>query len=596
MVHSLVTKIRIIIITQLVIDIVDLLLKDMDPDNIERYDRQIRLWGHHGQSKCANSKICLINANSLGTEILKGLCLAGVGSFTILDSHKMTPEDVGCNFLPHSCIGRSRGESARNMLLDLNEEVSGEVFPLETYLPHITQIELDCDTKESEYFKNDLSFWKQFNCVIASGFLYIDQIVRLSKICWTTNTPLILCKSIGFYGSLRLQISEHLVIETHPDNVLPDFNLDRPFSNLKEYFDSIDLENEENIAALSKYPYVVVVYKYLRKWQKHKGFPEDRLPNCHAEKRELKSFIDEALKALRKKMSQERDESESNNNQEMAFENYFEASKALNSCLSVSSRLPESVISIFNHPKLAEISVQNPSRFWLIIKALKEYVMLKNDGCLPISGSIPDMTSSSEEYIRLQSIYARKAREDVDNIFGVVQTFIDSSNCSPGSSLYDETKLICKNIRDLQMFSTYPIYQEYEFKACNLKEEDEEDDFILIGLGLKSLDSFFSTYGRLPGCQDDQVETDVTKLKDCIKQMIGKASNGLKNLDQCLYELCRYGGAELHATSAFIGGCVAQEVIKLITNQYIPVNDTLVYDALSATTKSFRCSDVFLVK
>lgn len=563
----------------------------MDSDNIERYDRQIRLWGQHGQRKCSNSKICLINANSLGTEVLKGLCLAGIGSFTILDSHKLAPEDVGCNFIPQSCIGKNRAESAKIMLLKLNDEVSGEVHPLETYLPHSTfQSKLNCDISIDS--KHDIEFWKQFNCVIASGFLYTDQIIRLSKICWAINTPLILCKSIGFYGSFRGQIKEHLIMEAHPDNILPIFNLDKPFDGLKDYFDSIDLDDDTQLDKLGGYPYVVIVYKYLRTWQSQNDLPDDRLPKSSLEKRMLKSMIDDGLKeAIERKKAYKQDSSI--NSMNIPFENYLEASKAINSCLTPSDQIPATVKSLFEDERVIDTSIQNFSRFWLIIRAMKDFVYNKNHGRLPVSASIPDMISSSEEYIKLQSIYAKKSREDLDHVFSLVQTLFNSSSYSPGSSLYDETKLICKNIREVKLINTSPIYEEYNFGSCSMEEDDEEDEFMTIGLCLKGLDLFFSTYGRLPGCQDDQVETDISKLKDCVKQMIGKISNRLKTLDHCLYELCRYGGAELHATSAFIGGCVAQEVIKLITNQYVPVDNTLVYNAMAAATKSFKFSDTF---
>lgn len=350
----------------------------MELETSERYDRQIRLWGQHGQNKFSNSRVCLINCDSLGVEILRGLCLAGIGSFTIMDSQRLSAENVGCSFLPTSSIGKSRGESARSMLLDMNDEVCGEVFPLETYLPHVTttpQSNLDPRVEEDDSINKDLEFWKQFNCVIICGTLYVGQIRRLSKLCWSLNTPLILCKSIGFYGSIRIQIKEHMVLDTHPE------------------------------------------------W---------RPPN------------------------------------------------------------------------------HDPNK--------------------------PD------------------------------------------------TLMIC---------NTQSIRDEYDGKIFNYGEEDCEEDFIAIYVCLKALDLFFSIYGRLPGLRDDQVEADVGKLKDCVKQMFGKLSSQLKSLDQCLYELCRYGGSELHATSAFMGGCAAQEVIKLVTGQYVPLDDTLVYSAMSATTRSFKFGDLF---
>jgi len=39
----------------------------------------------------------------------------------------------------------------------------------------------------------------------------------------------------------------------------------------------------------------------------------------------------------------------------------------------------------------------------------------------------------------------------------------------------------------------------------------------------------------------------------------------------------RYGGGELHAVAALVGGLVAQEAVKLLTHQYLPLNNTYVY-------------------
>lgn len=37
-----------------------------------------------------------------------------------------------------------------------------------------------------------------------------------------------------------------------------------------------------------------------------------------------------------------------------------------------------------------------------------------------------------------------------------------------------------------------------------------------------------------------------------------------------------------------IGGCVAQEIIKLITKQYIPINNTFIYNAITSETAVFN--------
>lgn len=50
-------------------------------------------------------------------------------------------------------------------------------------------------------------------------------------------------------------------------------------------------------------------------------------------------------------------------------------------------------------------------------------------------------------------------------------------------------------------------------------------------------------------------------------------------------ELTRVGGggpaSELHNIAAFIGGLASQEIVKLLTNQFIPMNNTFIYNGIS---------------
>ena len=42
-----------------------------------RYDRQLRLWGDHGQRALEAASVCLVRATATGCEILKSLVLPG---------------------------------------------------------------------------------------------------------------------------------------------------------------------------------------------------------------------------------------------------------------------------------------------------------------------------------------------------------------------------------------------------------------------------------------------------------------------------------------------------------------------------------------
>ncbi|KAL8959776.1 MAG: hypothetical protein Q9193_003410, partial [Seirophora villosa] len=59
-------------------------------------------------------------------------------------------------------------------------------------------------------------------------------------------------------------------------------------------------------------------------------------------------------------------------------------------------------------------------------------------------------------------------------------------------------------------------------------------------------------------------------------------------VDPVLEEFVRAGEAELHNISALTGGMVAQEVIKVVTKQYVPVDNTCVFDGIASKSACFR--------
>ena len=92
----------------------------------DKYDRQLRLWGPHGQKKLMECSMLLIGADGVGTETMKNLVLPGVGKFTVFDGKTVSEYDLSNNFFvtPES-LGRPRAEVVVEMLCEMNEDVSG---------------------------------------------------------------------------------------------------------------------------------------------------------------------------------------------------------------------------------------------------------------------------------------------------------------------------------------------------------------------------------------------------------------------------------------------------------------------------------------
>ena len=43
----------------------------------------------------------------------------------------------------------------------------------------------------------------------------------------------------------------------------------------------------------------------------------------------------------------------------------------------------------------------------------------------------------------------------------------------------------------------------------------------------------------------------------------------------------RYGGCEPHAVAALIGGIAGQEAVKLLTHQYLPLDNTYIFNGIT---------------
>ncbi|KAK7077672.1 NEDD8-activating enzyme E1 regulatory subunit, partial [Halocaridina rubra] len=104
---------------------------------------------------------------------------------------------------------------------------------------------------------------------------------------------------------------------------------------------------------------------------------------------------------------------------------------------------------------------------------------------------------------------------------------------------------------------------------------------------LHAVDQFHSEFRTYPGYFNDQVETDIVCLKVCVNKHLADWGCGPVIKDNFFHEMCRYGAVEVHFVEAYVGGIAAHEVIKIITGQYVPINNTDIYNAITATSAMF---------
>ncbi len=519
-----------------------------------RYDRQLRLWGDHGQAALESAHICLINASATGCEIVKNLVLPGIGAFTVLDKKRVTLEDLGSNFfVAAEDVGSPRGKCAMHLLQELNCEVKGSFVDDD----FVTAVSTTPD------------FFTRFTLVVATELPESD-LLKLADLLWKASIPLVVARSYGLLGYIRIALPGHEVIESHPDNYHQDLRLDCPFPQLVQYMDSINLDGMDNTKHLNV-PYLVILYKFLQKWRQSNG---GEIPKNYREKKEFKKFLKTGIR-------------KNDEGFPLDEENFDEAEQNVNSII-LPTQIPSAVKAILDDPACTYVTPDS-SNFWLLARAVREFVAAEGDGSLPLRGSIPDMTSSSDMYVELSKVYQAKAKEDMEAVAGHLSQLLESIG-RPNSSVPEaKIRRFCRNSAFLRVLRYNSIAKELE--VPNLEELrmhlDNPDSELVYYVLLRAGDQFYGLYNSFPGQKESDFESDVAKLKSIVVSLFqrwGLSSHSIR--DEHTAEFCRYSGAELHSVAAFVGGIASQEVIKIVTRQFVPLNNTFLYSGATSTSLS----------
>ena len=201
------------------------------------------------------------------------------------------------------------------------------------------------------------------------------------------------------------------------------------------------------------------------------------------------------------------------------------------------------------------------------------------------------MKAQSADYIQLQNIYKAKARKDlaevVENVRSIEEEF-------KRNILIDEREIeaFCKGAASVKLIKGRPIIiaskpNEREWKDTTkslCQELGDETSLLPIFIAFVAYDSVFprDQESMLSHCKATvetlQKESGATLDTEAVMERIEKV----------VKELARAREGELHNISALTGGMIAQEVIKAITKQYIPMDNTCVFDGIVSKTGVYR--------
>lgn len=414
--------------------------------------------------------------------------------------------------------------------------------------------------------------------MIVSGPIKRSSLDTITASARELGIPVIYTRSVGFYSVFSLQLpAEFPIVETHPDpESTQDLRLVNPWPELKEAaarisnLDTLDDHEHGHV------PYVLLLLHYLEKWKaEHNGKP----PENYKEKSAFRDMVRAGART---------------NNPEGGEENFDEAAAAVLKSINPWS-LRSNIREIFEMEQCKNLK-SDSDNFWIIASAISAFYT--KHGVLPLPGSLPDMKAKPSDYVALQNIYKKKARQDMEEVLETVRaTEARLGRQTPITE--KEVETFCKNASHVKVIRGRDIPRIDKDSTQTLKAVrnalGNPESVMPIYIAFEALDIIVDGIqnGQLPqGSLDDDAtwtttidrllniiaEGDDTVINDEVRERVTKVTQ----------ELRRTEGGELHNISALTGGLVSQEVLKVLTRQYVSLDNTCVFDGVGSRSEMFR--------
>ncbi|KZF19311.1 ubiquitin-like activating enzyme [Xylona heveae TC161] len=537
----------------------------------KKYDRQLRLWAASGQQALEDSHVLLVNSAGpgvVGVETLKNLVLPGIGHFTIVDPATVSEDDLGVNFfLDEESLGQSRAKRCYELLEELNPDVEGHYI---------------AESIENLLEKPD--FLSPYTLILLVAPIPARLIDIICRTAHQTGTPVFYIHSVGFYAHFSLLLpSAFPIVDTHPDPAsTTDLRLLEPWPELSALVE----EKARNLDNLSDYehghvPYVLLLLYYLERWKKeHNG----QVPQNYKQKSEFRELVRKGART---------------NNPEGGEENFDEAIGAVLKSLHP-SKLSSAAMEVFEAEECQNIT-KDSQTFWVIAAAIRKFYL--DHKATPLPGAVPDMKAQSADYIKLQNVYKTRARADFHEVLQTVRTI--EKNLGRTTSVDEkEVEAFCKGAAFVKLIRGRPFHIAGSKAGINWGHRakfayqalQDPSSLLPMYLGLLAVDTYHAESVDKP-LDESSLLSYTSSLVDNLEREAAAAGSSTQDVDlteaktqvsQVVQELIRHDGAELHNISALAGGMIAQEVIKVITRQYIPIDNTCLFDGIGSRSSVLR--------
>lgn len=231
----------------------------------------------------------------------------------------------------------------------------------------------------------------------------------------------------GLLGMIRISVKEHFIIDSHEENPKPDLRLDKPFAALLNMVQVSKDTMEMTIDELKHTPYILLFFKALNAYRNVRSRclkpvflikilnDSTAFPQTYSDRKNFTGCLWNLRRPDDKGV--------------LGSENFDEAKAAAPRSVQPTS-IPSPVLDILKDPKC--LDAKEKTAFWLLSYGLRRFV--ERHEVLPLSGSLPDMTSDTQRYerlaclektmfryTRLAKIFHEKAQQDAAEVLSYVR-------------------------------------------------------------------------------------------------------------------------------------------------------------------------------
>jgi len=240
--------------------------------------------------------------------------------------------------------------------------------------------------------------------------------------------------------------------------------------------------------------------------------------------------------------------------------------------------------------------------FWILVRAVKEFHKAEGKGTWPCSPALPDITTNTEAYVKLADIFKARHERDWKLVYSHAQKIIKEIK---SSATISEAQVVyfVKNFRSCYYVRIRSIESEYDaktfrtdevneaFEDIDEKREASEDNEnaslpnphnLHWYFALRAAEAFHTKNGRFAGSEagKDSLASDIKELASIQEQFYKDYKITPKPDKNTVPEIARTAGGEIHVVAALVGGVGSQEAIKVLISQYIPLNNTFIYNGV----------------